>query len=157
MIEKLQTHKQKLQNLRRDISFQIKRLGIPTSDERGNEDILDIVDNQWTYFSQFKMSSRVCTLNEEQGFDINVINVMMHKDFYLPTHTHAATEKVYVLAGSYIDDTLEQEFKTGDVQIILPGIKHSSRSKNGALCTITFEPAYHTINDSIAIFPGVKL
>lgn len=111
----------------------------------------------WTWMDSIKMSSRVCSLDRALGSDMTVLNILMYPGFYLPRHKHTALERVFVLHGEYKDEETGETFRVGDVQTIPPGIPHCSSSRSGAVCVVTFSPAYIDLEDIMIPAPKFSI
>ena len=55
---------------------------------------------------------------------------------YVHPHKHDMYEKVIVLSGSYTDEIAGETFSAGDRQILVPGMLHSMRSKDGCIMNV---------------------
>lgn len=123
---------------------------VPEHEKTGLISFDKLIKHNWTWLEDGKMSARVCSLDRALGRDITVLNVIMHPGFYLPRHKHTATCRIYVLEGEYTDEETGRIYRTGDVQHIPPNTPHICSSQEGALCIITYVPAYNE-KDTVCI------
>ena len=59
---------------------------------------------------------------------------------FVHPHKHNMYEKVIVLSGSYVDETIMETFSAGDRQVLNPGMLHSMRSEKGCILNIIRSP-----------------
>ena len=105
---------------------------------------IPITNDKWVYDEVTGFSQRLCSLDQEDDFNITVINVKVKPGGYLPPHRHQSEEHVYVVAGSYTDPVNKQTFNIGDVQTIPPLTLHASESHDGCLLLVTWQPPFPT-------------
>lgn len=145
-IKKIRSQNQKL---REEISAMAARVTVdwPESKEFGpREQYAFRVGNSGFVETWKGVHQILCALCEVTGGDMTVANVVMEKGAVIDPHKHTRVETIHVVEGDFEEPVSGRIMIEGDSMRIPAGDVHGGKTLGGCLLTVTWRPAFESID-----------